>query len=50
MGRLKLQKSRLIEMIELIDLDLEKPEAVKKKLSSTIIEGEAEVIDDEDKK
>ena len=37
-------------MIELIDLDLEKPEAVKKKTHSTIIEGEAEVIDDEDKK
>ena len=37
-------------MIELIDLDLEKLEADQKKTHSTIIEGEAEVIDDEDKK
>jgi len=37
-------------MIELIDLDPGKLEAVKKKTHSTIIEGEAEVIDDEDKK
>jgi hypothetical protein len=50
LGRLKLQKSRLIETIELIGLDPEKLMAVKKKTNSTIIEGEAEVVDDKDEK
>ena len=37
-------------MIELIDLDLRKARGGQKKTHSTIIEGESEVIDDEDKK
>jgi hypothetical protein len=37
-------------MIELIDSAQEKVMAVKKKTSSTIIEGEAEVLDDKDEK
>jgi len=37
LGKIKASKSRLIEMIELIDSDLEKPEAVKKKLTLQLL-------------